>query len=111
MGTLTYGASSFEMDDRLLAHLKIAIAAKLRLGEGFLLNWQLSPDKGAGRISLWLSPSAHLQFRFGGSKMPELNRRWLEALSRSSQGVRGMMAMTEEEAMSYLDQAGPATAP
>lgn len=111
MGTLVYGGSSFEMEDRLLAHLKLAVAAKLRVGEGFLLNWPIPAEKGAGRVSLWLSPSTDVQFRFGGSKSPALNRRWLDALSRSSQGLRGMVAMTEEEAMDYLEQAGPATAP
>lgn len=111
MGTLMYGGSTFELDDRLLAHLKIAVTAKLRLGEGFLLNWQVPADKGSGRMSLWLSPATHIQFRFGGSKSPDLNRRWLDALSRSSHGIRGMVAMTEDEAMRYLEQAGPATAP
>ena len=111
MGVLTYGDQSFEMEDRLLAHLKIAITAKLRVGESFLPNWQVPNEKGSGRMSLWMSPSIPLQYRFGGSKPPELNRGWLDALSRSSQGLRGMVAMTEEEATNYLGQAGPATAP
>lgn len=111
MGTLMYGGSNFEVEDRLLAHLKIAITAKLRSREAFLLNWQVPAELGGGRISLWLSPSTDLQYRFGGSKPPELNRRWIDALSRSSQGLRGMIAMTEAEAMDYLEQAGPATAP
>jgi len=106
-----YGEQSLEIEDRLLAHLKIAITSKLRVGESFLLNVQIPAAKGSGRMSLWMSPSIPIHYRFGGSKPPELNRRWLEALSRSSQGIRGMVAMTEDEAATYLGQAGPATAP
>jgi len=111
MGTFIYAGSGFEMEDRLLAHLKIAITAKLRVGETFLLNWQVPAHKGSGRLSVWLSPLSSVEYRFGGSRPPELNRAWLDALSRSAHGLRGMVAMTEEEAMSYMEQAGPATAP
>lgn len=111
MGTLTYAGSTYDIEDRLLAHLKIAITAKLRVGEAFLLNWQVPSAKGSGRVSIWISPATALQYRFGGSKSPELNRAWLDALSRSSFGIRGMVAMAEDEAMAYLDKAGPTAAP
>lgn len=107
MGILVYGGGAeFEFDDRVLAHLKIAIVSKLRLQESFLINWTLPPSAGSGRASLWISPGTPLQFRFAGSKRPELNRVWLDAMSRSSHGVRGMVVMSEEEAADYLKAAG-----
>jgi hypothetical protein len=99
MGFLVYnGGSEFSFADRTLAHLKIAIAAKLRLKEGFLLSWRIPPEDGGGRVSLWLSPSIPLEFIFTEPTPPPLNRRWLEALARSSHGPRGMVVLDEEDA-------------
>lgn len=104
MGYLIYGAGAeYEIDDRVLAHLKIAIVAKLRLQESFLLNWTHPAAEGGGRVSVWLSPAIPLQFRFSGSKPPELNREWLQALAHSSHGSRGMVLMNEDEVGPYLD--------
>jgi hypothetical protein len=104
MGYLIYGAGAeYEIDDRVLAHLKIAVVAKLRLQESFLLNWSLAPSDGSGRVSLWLSPSIPLQFRFSGSRPPELNRMWLQALAHSAHSTRGMILMAEDEATAYLE--------
>ncbi|WP_022880580.1 DUF7882 family protein [Gryllotalpicola ginsengisoli] len=112
MGTLVYAASvAYEIDDRVLAHVKIAISAKLRRQECFLLNWTIPNDRGSGRVSIWLAPGVPLEFRFSGSKAPELNRRWLDALERSSHGVRGMVLMNEQEAEEYLRAAGAPVAP
>lgn len=111
MGYLIYGAGAeYEFEDRVLAHLKIAIVAKLRLQESFLLNWSIPAEAGSGRASLWLSPNVPLQFRFSGSKPPELNRAWLDAMARSSHGIRGMVVMGEHEAEEYLKAAGAPSA-
>jgi hypothetical protein len=112
MGVLVYaGSESYEIEDRALAHVKIAITSKLRRNESFLLNWSVPASAGSGRVSIWLSPAIPLQFRFSGSKPLELSRIWLEALERSSTGIRGMLLMNEEEAAHYLQAAGGATAP
>lgn len=111
MGTLYYAGSPYEIEDRLLAHLKIAITTKLRLGEGFLLSWPIPADRGSGRVSLWLSPAIPLDFVFRGSKPPALSREWLEALERSSHGIRGMIAIPEHEVTEYLAAAGRPAAP
>ncbi|WP_022899203.1 hypothetical protein [Humibacter albus] len=106
MGYLIYGSGAeYEIEDRTLAHLKIAIVAKLRLQESFLVNWTVSSEQGSGRVSIWLSPAISLQFRFAGSRPPELNRVWLEALAISSHGTRGMVVMPEDEAEAYLASA------
>lgn len=111
MGYLVYGnGAEYEVDDRALAHLKIAIVAKLRLQESFLLNWTIPAEQGSGRVSLWLAPGIPLQFRFSGSKPPELDRAWIDAMTRSSHGVRGMVLMAESEAAEYLKAAGSPSA-
>jgi hypothetical protein len=99
MGYLVYGdGSEYEIDDRALAHLKIVIGSKLRRQEGFFVSWEHTPEEGSGRVSVWVSPSIPIQFRFTGSKTPELNRQWLEVLADSSFGPRGLHLLSEAEA-------------
>jgi hypothetical protein len=103
LGYLIYGAGTeYAIEDRLLAHLKMTIAAKLRLQESFLLSWKIPVESGSGRIELWMSPSIPVQFRFSESQPPELNRAWLEALALSSHSARGMRVMSEGEASRFL---------
>lgn len=105
MGYLVYNdATQYSFDDRTLAHLKIAIAAKLRLQESFLLSWVVAPDHGSGRVSIWISPAVPIQFLFHESRPPQLNRKWLEALARYSHGLRGMIVMSEDEANAIADR-------
>jgi hypothetical protein len=99
MGFLVYDhRTQYRFDDRTLSHLKIAITSKLRLQEGFLLSWPVPAEEGGGRVSIWLSPQIPLQFLFTESTPPPLNRTWLEALARSSHGLRGMAVLSEDEA-------------
>ncbi|MHB1235158.1 MAG: DUF7882 family protein [Microbacteriaceae bacterium] len=93
MGKFIYGTESMsvELDDRVLAHLKIVIASKLRRGESFLFTWEYSTDSGSGHSSVWLHPAIPLQFEFYGKREPRINRQWLEeliALSNSPTGLR-----------------------
>lgn len=105
MGYLVYNdATQYSFDDRTLAHLKIAIAAKLRLQESFLLSWAVAPEHGSGRISIWISPAVPIQFLFHEPRPPQLNRKWLEALARYSHGLRGMIVMSEDEANAIADR-------
>lgn len=103
MGTLIYGyGQKFEFDDRLLAHVKIALVTKLRRHESFLLNWEVPPEQGGGRISLWISREIPMAFAFAGSRPPTLNEQWMEALLMTSQRTGGMVIMPEERAESQL---------
>ncbi|MCL2515103.1 MAG: hypothetical protein FWD85_13360 [Microbacteriaceae bacterium] len=112
MALLIYGSTEgYEFDERTLAHLKIALAAKLRVQESFLLNWMVPAERGSGRVSLWISPTTPLVFQFHGSKPPKLNKVWIDALTRSAHGIRGMTVMAEDEAEDYLRAAGAPAAP
>ena len=66
MGTLFYGdaATPIRIEDRALAHLKVAIITKLRRGESFTLSWQHPDDQPRGRSTLWLHPNIPLRFVF-----------------------------------------------
>jgi hypothetical protein len=97
MGKLVYGAPmwSAEFDDRLLAHIRVVIIAKLRRGESFTLSWNLETSHGSGRSSIWIHPSIPLQFEFFGSRDPSLNRAWIEALMATANSANGLELVAE----------------
>ncbi|MDQ0577755.1 DUF7882 family protein [Agromyces albus] len=98
MGTLYYGDSGtpIGIEDRALAHLKIAITTKLRRGESFTLSWQHADDQPRGRSTLWLHPSIPLRFVFDEPEGPELSRTWVEDLMRSANSTGGIQLVPEQ---------------
>ena len=97
MGRIIYGYDSaeIEFDDRLLAHLKVAIVAKLRRDEKFTLSWDHGIDGGGGRSTVWIHPSIPLQFIFSGSRDATLNREWIEQLMMSANSTGGLQVSAE----------------
>ncbi len=94
MGKLIYGRdSSIEIEDRLLAHLKLAVVAKLRRDEKFTLSWTHEND--GGRSTIWVHPAIPLQFKFDGSRAPVINRAWVEALMMSANSTGGLQMIPE----------------
>jgi len=94
LGLLIYGPSSseIEMDDRLLAHLRIVMVSKMRNHESFSLSWSLDPSQGSGRETLWVHPSIPLRFRFFGSRPPAINRAWIDLMvAAASRGDLSVM--------------------
>jgi hypothetical protein len=96
LGILIYGpaASEIEMEDRLLAHLRIVIISKMRNHEPFSLSWTMEPSQGSGRETLWIHPSIPLRFRFFGSRPPAINRAWIEQMMLAAN--RGDLRITAE---------------
>lgn len=97
MGKFTYGSPCItaEFDDRVLAHLKVVIASKLRRGESFLFSWEHAAGSGAGYSSVWLHPAILLRFDFEESTEPDLNRSWLEVLMVSWNSAGGLRVLPE----------------
>ncbi len=93
MGSLIYGTSGIEIsfDDRVLAHLELVVGTKLRRRESFMLSWRDAPDVGDGRSSIWLDTAIPLYFRYSGSRVPLIDREWLEELLAESGSTRGLV--------------------
>lgn len=103
MGYLTYaGTQEYEFDDRTLAHLKVAITMKLSRQESFLVSWVNPPERGSGRVSIWMAPTIPVSFRFHGSRSPQLNEEWISVLHELSHTPRGLVVLSEDEATKYL---------
>ena len=103
MGHLYYGNSAepIEIPDRLLAHLKVVVATKLRRSESFTLSWRHPEDIPGGRSTIWMQPSIPLRFVFHSESDGALDRdlltRWASA-SNSSNGLFVDFDMLEEAA-------------
>lgn len=95
MGTLFYADQAIEMDDRTLAHLKIAVVTKLRRGESFTLSWVHAEDEAAGRTTIWMHESIALRFEFDETEPPVLHREWIEEILRSANTTGGIQLTSE----------------
>lgn len=97
MGTLQYGSPGIEVhfDDRVLMHLQIVITTKLRRREGFVFTWNDSVEAGSGRNSVWLHPAIPIYYRYSGSRLPVINREWIETLMTSANSGGGLL-LTQE---------------
>ena len=98
VGTLYYGDSGtpIGIEDRALAHLKVAIITKLRRGESFTLSWKHADDQARGRSTLWLHASIPLRFVFDEPEAPDLSRKWIEDLMRSANSTGGIQLVPEQ---------------
>lgn len=92
MGTLFYGAGRLpiRIDDRILAHVKAVVTAKMRRGEGFLISWTDSAEVGHGRSSVWVHPGCDLHYKFDGGTPAKLDPALLEEMNIESIQPRGI---------------------
>lgn len=95
MGTLFYADQAIEMDDRTLAHLKVAVVTKLRRRESFTLSWTHSESQPAGRTTIWMHESIPLRFEFTEPQPPNLHREWIEDILRSANTTGGIQLTAE----------------
>lgn len=99
MGKFIYGVppTTVDIDDRVLAHLRMVMTTKLRRSEPFMFEFDLPPAEGSGRRSFWVHPAVPIQFHFFGSREPRLNRAWVETLFREASGPTGLRIVPEPE--------------
>lgn len=98
MGTLSYDGENFELDDRVLTHLQIAISTKLRRGENFFLSWQVPVERGSGRHAIWIDNGVPIHFYYSGSRAISINRDWIETMIVSAGRASGLVLIDEAEA-------------
>ncbi|HWL02343.1 MAG TPA: ATP-dependent DNA ligase [Microbacteriaceae bacterium] len=89
MGKFIYGATSVDVaiDDRTLAHLRVAITTKLRRNESFMFDVEVGG--GHGRRSFWIHPAVPIQFHFA-TPTTNLNRAWIEQMILIASGASGL---------------------
>ncbi len=88
MGRLIYSEhSSFDIEDRLLAHLRLVIMNKFRRGESFMLQ---IPHPNHGQLSLWLHPASPLLMQFYGGRQPSIDRALIEEMMAHASSPDGL---------------------
>src|SRR5215216_3269820 len=105
MGTFYYGGGhgdlpcGFDVEDALLAHLKLVIVAKLRRGESFIVTVPALEHGCEVREALWMNPSVPIRFVIDQADAVPLDHDRLEALMIQANTVRGIVLATERPAL------------
>jgi hypothetical protein len=111
MGNLFYGntAEAIGMPDRLLAHVKVVAATKLRRGESFTLSWRHPAGADAGRTTIWMQPAIPLRFVFDASESEALEPTVLKRLAEGANSSQGLVLdLAEFEELPHLTLAAAA---
>ena len=97
MGSLYYGTGRFavEIDDRPLAHVKVALLLLLREGYGVAFTFTPSQAHGGGRDTLWISPTTDIRFFFSGGRSPSINDEWVREIVETAHSPTGMRLIPE----------------
>lgn len=97
VGTLFYGndQTALAFGDRVLAHLRAVISAKLSRGESFTVSWTHPSGQQPGRSTIWVSPSIPLRFVFDGPDPIPLNPAWVQQLAQSVNSSGGIQVIDE----------------
>jgi hypothetical protein len=98
MGQLFYGGSQapIEIPDRMLAHLKVVAATKLRRGESFTLSWQHPSDTPQGRSTIWVHPAIELRFVFASAEVERLDSAILQRFANQAGSAAGLIVDLDE---------------
>lgn len=108
MGRLHYGIRSFEMEDRLLAHLQLIIGVKLRRGENFFMSWKA--DAG-GRQAVWIDNGVPISCEYSHGHDVKLNLAWAERLADAAGKGGGLIIMAEDVPLMLDENGDPQTDP
>ena len=96
MGRFIYeGSTKVEVEDRALRHLQLVMTAKLRRGEPFPYSWKEDASIGGGRITVWIHAGSSMVFKYVGSRQPEVNRAWVDALAYTANSPGGLYLVPE----------------
>ncbi|WP_295789800.1 hypothetical protein [uncultured Microbacterium sp.] len=92
MAKLFYGTTTepITIDDRMLAHVKVVVATKLRRGESFTLSWVHGAGEPVGRSTIWLQPSIPLRFVFDSEQPEALDQNVLKRMANDANSSRGL---------------------
>lgn len=100
MGWFVYAEGpneSYRLDDRVVAHLELAIGVKLRRNESFAFT--LVGDDipaGRGRHVFWMHPAVAVQFQYDGDRSTiAVNPTWVEALVAAASDDHGLRIVAE----------------
>ncbi|MEE6389533.1 ATP-dependent DNA ligase [Microbacterium paraoxydans] len=96
MGRFIYeGGPRCELEDRALLHIQLVTTAKLRRGEPFAFSWREDASVGGGKNTVWIHAYSSIDFQYFGSRKPEVNRAWVDALAYTANSPTGLYLVPE----------------
>jgi hypothetical protein len=100
MGYLYYGNTTtpVHFPDRLLAHMKVVMATKLRRNESFTMSWRHPDDAIGARSTLWIQPAIPLRFVFESAEAEMLDPQLLKEMANSANSSAGLTLDVERTA-------------
>ncbi|MFG6446256.1 hypothetical protein ACFXP7_13160 [Microbacterium sp. P06] len=109
MGKLFYGSTDqpIEMPDRVLAHVKVVVATKLRRGESFTMSWRHDDDTPRGRSTIWIQPSIPLRFVFASAEPELLDPEHLKRLANDASSTSGLVVDFDAFAQEVAEPRAP----
>ncbi len=104
MGKFIYeGGPKVEIEDRALTHIQLVITAKLRRGEPFGFTWRDDASLGGGRTTVWIHAGSSIVFKYHGSRQPNINRAWVDALAFTANSPSGLYLAPEPAEGTKID--------
>ena len=101
MGVLKFSRQEYDFTDRLLMHLQTAITGKLLRRESFAMSWGGPEMPGGLLTTVWVAPSAPIEFFYASDDIESINTSWVSALEWSAGRPGGMQVMSEEAAGNF----------
>ncbi|MGZ0712421.1 DUF7882 family protein (plasmid) [Coraliomargarita sp. W4R53] len=86
------------MPDRVLAHLKVVVATKLRRNESFTVSWRHPKDRAPGRSTIWMHASIPLRFMFDAEEAEVLDPEILNDFAKQATSSLGLTIDLNEPA-------------
>ncbi|MEI3849811.1 MULTISPECIES: DUF7882 family protein [unclassified Microbacterium] len=93
MGVLHYGSyvHPFELDDRLVAHLRFVVLEYLRRGDGLALTVMQASPYPPRQTTIWIHPGIAIRFELDDTEPPALDRDLTKALAAAASTLDGIM--------------------
>jgi len=90
LGTFTYDSTlRAEFDGGLLAHVQLVLGSKLHRNEWLFFSRPKPVELDGGRTTVRVNPSVPLFFDHTPQTMSEMNREWVDELSKSASSNLG----------------------
>jgi integrase len=105
MGRLYYAGSTtpVEIPERLLAHLRVVVATKLRRSESFTLSWRHLDGEPGGRTTIWVHPAIELRFVFSSVETERLDPALLQRFANEAGSSAGLTIDLEDVAVDGVE--------
>ncbi|MBT9606694.1 hypothetical protein [Microbacterium sp.] len=106
MAKMFYGTAPepITIDDRVLAHVKVVVATKLRRGESFTLSWTHGVDEPGGHSTIWLQPAIPLRFVFDSEQPESLDQNLLTRMANDANSSRGLSLDIDVEGSDVVER-------